>query len=1068
MKQSVKCLAVAFMAMLMTVVSFAQVTTSSLNGHVADEAGEPLAGAAVIAVHTPSGTQYATVANDQGRFVINGMRTGGPYKVEVSFIGMATIEYSDVYLKLGDPYQIDVKMESSNELDAVVFVSEASFSGNKTGAGASFNLQQVESMPTIDRSVYDVVKYTPQATVNKNGGISFAGANNRYNSFQVDGAVANDSFGLSSSGTNGGQTGSNPISMDAIEEIQVVVAPFDVRQSGFTGGAINSITTSGTNTVKGSAYTYYNNQDFIGTTAGPIAAGKTRTKYDTQFSETFGFTLGAPIVKNKLFIFVSAEYFKKSYPNVYSPDNGTYEADGKALNKPVTVGGKTYEFFNSELAALMIDHYEKTYGVKDSGESFGPHQKTDQSLNAMARIDWNINDNNKLMFRYQFADAFADKYGSGSYTYYFNKSSYKQSNRTNTFVLELNSKVADNMSNEFRATAVLVRDKRSYDYPGANMYIKDNITINMGTEYSSGANGMNSDTYTISDNFSIFAGNHNITLGTHNEIFKFNNVFLQYAFGGYTFNTVADFFANNATEFNYRFADPEVTKSSDPLWAATTYAAQFGLYAQDEWKPNNNFTLTYGIRADMPLLLNNPTENKVFNATDIANTNGEYVGVVPKATVLWSPRVGFRWFMDSAHKSLLRGGAGLFTGRVPFVWLSNAYNNTGMETKSVKANPSKIDNFPLTSNPYQDIIASGVLTAGGSGATINTMNKNFKYPQVFRVNLGFDQEFGNGWKFTFDALYSKQLNNVFFNNLAIKSNNVVYAVNGETGPSAPYYTTVNNDYSAIVALTNTNKGYSYSFSGQLTKHFDFGLDLMASYTFGHSYSVNDGTSSVAYSNWKYNYSVDTNSEEMSYSMFDKPHKILGVVSYTSPMYARMKTTVSLTYEASSGQRFSYTMNENVDFNGDGQKGNSLLYIPTVDQISQMRWESPADAAKFESFIRADKYLANNRGQWAERMLGIAPFEHHFDLHIAQDFYYDKKHGRKIQAIVDFMNISNMFNREWGLYYSAAYNMQILNVTAMSKDASGNYTPTYKFQGNTVSVGDFYSRWRCQVGLRLTF
>ena len=214
MKQSVKCLAVAFMAMLMTVVSFAQVTTSSLNGHVADEAGEPLAGAAVIAVHTPSGTQYATVANDQGRFVINGMRTGGPYKVEVSFIGMATIEYSDVYLKLGDPYQIDVKMESSNELDAVVFVSEASFSGNKTGAGASFNLQQVESMPTIDRSVYDVVKYTPQATVNKNGGISFAGANNRYNSFQVDGAVANDSFGLSSSGTNGGQTGSNPISMD--------------------------------------------------------------------------------------------------------------------------------------------------------------------------------------------------------------------------------------------------------------------------------------------------------------------------------------------------------------------------------------------------------------------------------------------------------------------------------------------------------------------------------------------------------------------------------------------------------------------------------------------------------------------------------------------------------------------------------------------------------------------------------------------------------------------------------------------------------------------------------------
>ena len=286
MKQTIKCLVAAFAAMLMSVAAFAQVTTSSLNGHVADEAGEPLAGAAVIAVHTPSGTQYATVANDQGRFNINGMRTGGPYKIEVSFIGMATIEYSNVYLKLGEPYQINAVMEASNELDAVVFVSEGSFAGNKTGAGSSFSLSQVESMPTIDRSVYDIVKYTPQATVNKNGGISFAGANNRYNSFQVDGAVANDSFGLAASGTNGGQTGANPISMDAIEEIQVVVAPFDVRQSGFTGGAINSITKSGTNTVKGSAYAYYNNQDFIGTTAGPIAEGKERKKYDTQYTQT--------------------------------------------------------------------------------------------------------------------------------------------------------------------------------------------------------------------------------------------------------------------------------------------------------------------------------------------------------------------------------------------------------------------------------------------------------------------------------------------------------------------------------------------------------------------------------------------------------------------------------------------------------------------------------------------------------------------------------------------------------------------------------------------------------------
>lgn len=310
MKQSIKFLLSAFAAMFVGVTAFAQLTTSSLNGLVADASGEPVIGAAVIATHTESGTSYATVTNNEGRYYINGMRAGGPYTVEVSFLGMSTVKYTDVTLTLGEPFAIDVAMKASNELDAVVLTAEGSFNASKTGAGANFSLSAVENMPTIDRSIYDIVKYTPQASVNKDGGISFAGSNNRYNSFQIDGAVANDSFGLAASGTNGGQTGANPVALDAIEEIQVVVAPFDVRQSGFTGGAINAITKSGTNTVKGSAYAYYNNQDFIGTTPG--AGVENRKKYDTQSTQTYGFTIGAPIVKNKLFIFASAEYYRKS------------------------------------------------------------------------------------------------------------------------------------------------------------------------------------------------------------------------------------------------------------------------------------------------------------------------------------------------------------------------------------------------------------------------------------------------------------------------------------------------------------------------------------------------------------------------------------------------------------------------------------------------------------------------------------------------------------------------------------------------------------------------------------
>ncbi|MBQ9583217.1 MAG: TonB-dependent receptor [Bacteroidales bacterium] len=1107
---------VAFMAIVFVGVgAHAQVTTSSMNGLITDTDGEPLAGAAVIATHTPSGTQYATAANADGRFIINGMRTGGPYVIDVSFIGMETVNITDVTLKLGDPYELNLKMKSSEQLDAVYIVSDKSFNANKTGAGDHFNHQAVESMPTVDRSIYDIVKYTPQASVNKGGGISFAGSNNRYNSFQIDGAIANDAFGLAASGTNGGQTGANPISLDAIEEIQVVVAPFDVRQSGFTGGAMNAITKSGTNQLRGSAYAYYNNQDFIGTTAGPIAADAVRTKYEDQLTLRAGATLGGPIIKDKLFFFASGEYYKKSRPNVYNPGAGTYNGYFSNTNPigvagadiykevafPVTVNGQTTELtgqafdgttLNTALADAILARYASKYGPDENfSESYTPHQVEDLSINALLRLDWNINTDNKLMFRYQFAHAYADQYGSGRYTYYFNNSSYKMVDYTNTFVLELNSRINEMMSNEARATAVLVRDHREIPYKGANIYITgDTYTINLGTEYSSGANAMNSDAYTLTDNFSIFAGKHNITIGTHNELFRFYNIFRQYAFGEYKYTSIANFFEDTVDTYYYNYADPELT-GGVTNWGATTWAAQFGLYAQDEWKPNRDFTLTYGLRADMPLLLNKPTENVGFNlyADTFKDTFPELynarVGEVPKASILLSPRVGFRWYMDEEHTAVLRGGAGLFTGRVPFVWLSNAYNNTGMEAKSVQVKGSNliaaahekgVDNI-LTSDPYNTFIKSGILQASNSGATINTMNRNFKYPQVFRVNLGLDKRWDGGWNLTLDALFSKTLNNVFFQNLAITNeNHKVYAVNAEAAAAnpasaaAPYYTQMSSAYSTIVALGNTNKGYTYSLSGKLEKSFDFGLNLMASYTYGHAYSVNDGTSSVAFSNWKYNYSVDTNSDELSYSLFDKPHRVMGVIAYNSKPYlaGRMATNISLTYTGESGQRYCYTYNEAADFNGDGFTGNSLMYIPTEEEVPQMNWATAGDAAKFENYIRNDQYLLSHRGQYSARYAGMAPFEHHFDLHFGQDFIFDRTRGTKLQLFADVMNIGNMINREWGANYGSTNNLRILKVTSVSKDAEGNATPTYQYSPYTISLSDFYSRWRCQVGARITF
>lgn len=1083
MKKLIRSAISALSLALLGVMAYAQVTTSSLNGIVTDESLAPLPGAVVTAVHTPSGTKYYAVVNEKGQYHIYGMRSGGPYKVEISFLGMTTEQHNDVTLALGEPTVIDATLRSDNQLDSVTLFAERSFRASLNGAGASYDRSQLDKVPTIERSIYDVAKLTPLVSTNKNGGISIAGTNNRYNAFTVDGADAKDSFGLTQTGTNGGQTGANPISLDAIEEVQVAIAPFDVRQANFTGGAINAVTKSGTNAVKGSVYGFFYNQNLVGTTAGSQEDMQTnfntteRTKYSEQLYRTLGATVGAPIVKDKAFVFLSLEHFKLSTPNIYSPDNNSYE--NKDLVNPVEYGGKTYSHFTSELAQILADYYQRTYNPQGKfSEAWSPRSVNTNAINALGRLDWNINDANKLMVRFQLMDAKKEFYSSSANSYMFNNSSLQFVNRTYTVVGELNSRLSDAVHNNLRVSLVMERDHREVPYQGANISISgDKPSISLGTETYSGANSMDCDTWTLTDNLSIFKGNHNITVGTENKFFRFNNLFLQYAYGGYTFASVADFLANNPSQFNYRYCDPDLT-GGNPLWAANTNLLQLGAYVQDEWRPNSRFTLTYGLRADMPIFLNKPTENPVFNATSYARNNGEYVGTVPQPSLLLSPRVGFRWWVDDSHTTLIRGGLGLFTGQPPLVWFSNAYNNTGMEAKSVTVNNpvAVLDGFKFTSNPYEDLVKPGVVSGTGSGATINTLNKKFKYPQSFRVNLGLEQDLGAGFKFSFDAIYAKTLNNVLVKNLAITSIGKVYAVDAATAASnpasaaAPYYALDSGDYYVIVALANTNKGHTYTLSGKLEKHFNFGLDLMAGYTFGHSYSVNDGSASIAYSNWTGNHSVDSNSPELSYSVFDRPHRIIALASYTSPTYGRfMSTSIVLTYEGQSGQRYSYTYSEAADFNGDGRKGNSLLYVPTADEIGRMTWADATDAQKFEAFIQGDSYLNSHRGQYTQRFAGMAPFEHHFDLHLSQNFFYDKKSGRKVELMADVLNIGNLFNRAWGLYYAATNNRSPLRVTAVTKTSDGNAIPTYAWFGQTgVNLNDLYSRWRCQLGLRLTF
>jgi len=1036
----------------------AQVTTSEISGKIEDTNGAPLPGATIMAVHEPTGTKYGITTNGEGRFSLQGMRTGGPYKVEISFIGYSKETYSDIYLRLGETYPLNVKLkESSVDVEEVKVVGQSNFTSQKTGAATNFSNAQIENTPSVNRSIYDIAKLDPLVSTSKLGGISIAGTNNRYNSFQIDGMVSNDVFGLAGTGTNGGQTGANPILLDAVEEIQIVVAPFDVRQSGFTGGGINAVTKSGTNEFKGSIYGFYTNQNMYGKYNQVSEKDEDLTEQSTK---TLGFTVGGPIVKDKLFFFAGGEYVYNTTPSSYYP-------------------GYSESYISEAEAKAIADRY---YDITGNQDSYGERNINKKGISAIARIDWNINEKNKLALRYQLNNSSQDVYSSSSSYYYFANSAYTITNKTNSFVAELNSNINNQLHNEARAGLTIVRDNRDIDNSGPTIQI-DNLggtydattgwsegttTAYIGTEYSSGANSLDQDIYTLEDNLSWYKGNHTLTFGTHNEVYNMSNLFIQAANGAYYYNSLNDFIADSAWKFVYNYSDYDLTGTYN--WQSEVKAGQFALYAQDKWNVSNELTITYGLRIDVPVFLNEPSTNSTFNSSDYASAFDIKTGEVPSSKIMLSPRLGFRWYANDDHSTLVRGGAGLFTGRVPFVWMSNVYSNTGVEMKGTTIT-SNVPSFETYGN--DPVAAMNSASGSSTNPTINTVSKDFKFPQTFRANLALEQKFLGDIKLTIEGLFSKTYNNVFFKNLALENEGKkVYAVSSDDEASAAtYYTNNSGDYYAIVNLENTNKGYSYNLTAKLEKSFESGLDLMGSYTFGHSYAVNDGTSSVAYSNWKYNYSLDPNDKnEVGFSKFDIPNRIVLQVAYTTPKYANgmLATIVALIYNGSNGMRYSLTMSESKDFNGDGYKGNSLLYIPTESELAKMTFATEEDRTSFGNWIKDDSYASENRGQYADRNSNCSPWENHFDFHIAEDFYYLKEKGSKISLTFDIINVANMLNKEWGSYYVSDYNVTPLKVTALTADTDGNMTPTYSYVDDKVAKSNTESRWHAQIGLKVTF
>ena len=1079
-----------FVALLSFMVStaIAQITTSGVKGLIKAN-GEDVIGATITVTHVPTGAVYRSVTNSVGRFTIQGMRAGGPYTVEISYIGFKTKEIKNVTLKLGEMSDLSTQLEEdAHALGEVVVKGKLGLDASKTGAATSYSAKDIANMPSISHSIGDITRMNPMVSVSQSGAMSFAGVNNRYNSFQVDGAVNNDVFGLTSNGQNGGQAGAQPISTETIDQVQVSVAPFDVRQSGFTGGAINAITKSGTNTFHGSVYGNWLNKDLIGSKY-TLMNGKDSQKYDDETDYRYGVTLGGPIIKNKLFFFANYEKSNKEYPNNYG-----YGSDASKL------GTEGFKIADEVLSILKEKGYNASYNNPKN------YTKSDK---AGIKLDWNINDKHKATFGWRMVNA--KQLNSNSTAGYLNASDYQYDfvSKSNTFTAELNSSFSEKINNQFQASYVSVRDHRDPKGIAPMIQIKNvgGGTLCLGTERSSTANSLNQDIISFTDNLNWYLNNHTLTFGTHGEYYKFKNLFIQDNYGTYYFNNFDDFkmFASGqkyaasvdkktgvTTYYNtlnqYRYCTANVAVTGDPRWAPEFAAGQIGFYAQDKFNVTPNFELTYGLRMDIPLFFDTPTENAEFNASAAKQGWNVVTNHKLSSTPMWSPRVGFRWNIEKEHNMILRGGAGIFTGRIPFVWLSNNFTNTGIQTsvynvygssglKEGKQNTGKLSEVSLIVDPYKQSENTDKL--GTSNQAINVFDKDFKFTQNLRLDLALDFTLA-GIDFTLEGVFSKNLNDIYYKDLtrteAGKTLGETYeSLSFDNRPMFAKITSTEDanlkKFTNVYMLDNTSKGYSYNLSLSAVKHFDFGLDLAASYTYSRSKSVNCGTSSVAQSNYNYNYTYQNpNSPELGFTAFNVPHQIKASAFYHKDYAEHWNTTVGLIYTGTSGS--PYSLYYYGDLNQDGSNGNDLMFIPTDEQIDKMQFKAnknyTADEQKenFREWIANDGYMSKHRGEYFKRYADNLPFESHFDFHLAQTYKF--KVGAQVHSVelsFDVLNVGNMFNKKWGRYTSTGTAKYYSPVTY-----SGNGQFQFLHPGNYEmrSYDDYYSRWRGQLGLKYTF
>jgi outer membrane receptor for ferrienterochelin and colicin len=1056
---------------LFSAVAFAQgVTTAAINGQITEANGSPLPGASIVAVHTPSGTTYGVATDFDGYYRISNMRVGGPYNITISYVGFQEYKTENVFLSLGASQRISVELsEDANVLDEVVITAQANsiFDAGKTGAETKISQRQVNTLPSLSRNIADFARLTPQAKVTGDAQISIAGQNNRYNAIYIDGAINNDVFGLAGSGTNGGQTGVSPISLDAIESFQVNVAPFDVRQSGFAGGSINAITKSGTNTFTGSAYTFLRNQNLAGKTPFDLVDDEDdREKLEEFSANIYGVRLGGPIIENKLFFFVNYEREDQETPQPFNISSYGGDATADDLN-------------------TLSNFLSSNYGYDAGGYESNTSSLVSDKLNV--KIDWNINENNTLSLKHSYVKA-VQLNASASNTRsinFFNRAINFES-ITNSTALELNTKIGNKFANNLVIGFTTVNDDRGPEgnpFPNVNIRDAAGTSINFGSEPFSTANLLEQSVFTLTNNFEIYSGKHTITIGTNNEFSSVKNVFFRQNFGDYRFDDLDAFYAG--TPNRYRHGYSLLGGSGDDSEGAAEFDLfQFGFYIQDEVNVSENFKLTAGVRIDIPYW-EDGTENEDFNTRTVAllenagkDLQGARVGQGIDANVHLSPRVGFNWDVDGKKSTQIRGGLGIFTSRLPLVWPGGTYTNNGVTTGFTIRQGSDVPDFnPNPATQFQDPPQG----SGFVGGQVDLFAKDFMLPQVFKTNIAIDQKLPGGFVLSADFIWNDNITAVIYENINIAGPQFTTTGAG----SRPNYgfEAVDDTYSDIYLGSNTSAGSSYNIAGTLSKNFiseRFDIRTAVTYTYGEADGILDGTSSQNSSQWRNLETVNgSNVPELSTSDFSPGHGILANSTFEFKWTENIKTRIGIFYEGAEGAPFSYVYDDRGNLLQDTGSNSALIYVPMNEAEAQLVDNGDVTAAaqwaSLDAYINGNDYLRTRRGKFAERNADRSDWFHIIDLKFAQEFgitFGEKVHRFEITA--DIFNFTNLLNKKWGVRTFAGSNqVRLLDFEGFA-DADGT-TPTFTFDeraGETANVIDDSglnsSRWQMQVGLRYTF